>query len=111
MRNFYIILITFCFALAQAQNATDSKGLKQGAWKKLDEKTNKTIYEGTFKDGKPQGIFKYYYPHDTLKAIIDFKQDGKFSYARLFHPNGKMMAKGKYLGESVKDSVWIYYDE
>src|ERR1700752_627998 len=96
------------FAFAQTQ--TDANGKKQGYWKKIDPKTNKLIYEGMFKDDKPQGIFKYYYPHDTLKAIINFKQDGKIAYSTMFHPNGKKMAYGKFINEN-KDSVWTYYDE
>lgn len=91
---------------------TDAQGRKQGYWKKMDEKTQKLIYEGMFKDDKPQGVFKYYYPLvDSVRALVDYKKDGKYAYAKLFHPNGKLMAKGKYLGESIKDSVWTYYDD
>lgn len=111
MKKAYILFI-FCFLFNSLfSQTTDAQGRKQGYWKKKDEKTDKLIYEGMFKDDKPQGIFKYYYPFDTVKAIIDFKQDGKFAYAKLFHPTGKIMAKGKYLGESIKDSVWLYYDD
>jgi antitoxin component YwqK of YwqJK toxin-antitoxin module len=108
-----IFTILFCLAciVSSAQNMTDAQGRKQGRWKKVDEKTNKTIYEGNFKDGKPDGIFKYFYPHDSVQAILDFKQGSKYAYAKLFHVNGKRMAVGKYIGESVKDSVWTYYDE
>ena len=102
------MVLSACFAFGQ--NVTDASGKKQGYWKKESGEKGKLIYEGLFKDDKPQGKFKYYYPFDTVKAIMDFKQDGKFSYAKLFHPNGKVMAKGKYIGE-IKDSVWIYYDE
>jgi antitoxin component YwqK of YwqJK toxin-antitoxin module len=103
-------LILLIFSNADSQTV-DTQGKKQGYWKKVDEKSNKLIYEGMFKDDKPVGVFKYYYPFDTVKAIIDFKADGRSSYAKLFHPNGKLMAKGKYIGESIKDSVWIYYDD
>lgn len=89
---------------------TDAQGRKQGYWKKTDEKTNKLVYEGLFKDDKPQGTFKYYYPNDTVRAIMKFRQDGKIAYSTLFHPGGKKMAVGKYVNE-IKDSVWIYYDE
>jgi len=105
----FAIVLTAGFALGQ--NVTDAKGLKQGYWKKPSGEAGKIIFEGLFKDNKPQGIFKYYYPFDTVKAIIDFKKDGAYSYAKLFHPTGKIMAKGKYVGESIKDSVWLYYDD
>lgn len=106
---FIITLLLVTFNLIS--QATDAAGKKQGYWKKTEEKTGKLIYEGMFKDDKPQGVFKYYYPFDSVKAIIDFKQDGKFAYAKLFHPTGKIMARGKYTGESIKDSVWLFYDE
>lgn len=43
-----------------------------------DEKTNKLV-QRLFKDDKPQGIFKYYYPFDSVKVIMNFKQDGKIA--------------------------------
>lgn len=111
MQKYYIIFFSLIFSFStNAQTQTDANGKKQGYWKKKDEKTNKLIYEGLFKDDKPQGIFKYYYPHDTIKAIMNFKQDGKIAYSTMFHPTGKKMAYGKYIGED-KDSVWTYFDE
>lgn len=111
MNRYYFIIFSFIFSVSCfSQTQTDANGKKQGYWRKKDEKTNKLIYEGLFKDDKPQGIFKYYYPHDTIKAIMNFKQDGKIAYSTMFHPTGKKMAYGKYIGED-KDSVWTYYDE
>ena len=96
--------------VTQAQT-TDASGKKQGYWKKKDEKTNRLVYEGEFKDDKPVGTFKYYYPNDSVRAIMSFKQGGKVAYARLFHQyTGKRMGEGKYIQE-LKDSVWTYYDE
>lgn len=108
----YFTIALFClFNLGLFAQTVDASGKKQGYWKKRDEKTNKLIYEGLFKDNKPQGRFKYYYPNDTVKAIMDFKQDGKISYSTMFHStSGKKMAYGKYIGEN-KDSVWTYYDD
>lgn len=105
-----IILITLFSIQINAQTQTDASGKKQGYWKKKDEKSGKLIYEGLFKDNIPQGKFKYYYPFDSIKAIMDFKHDGKIAYSTMFHPNGKKMAYGKYIGEN-KDSVWTYFDE
>ncbi len=111
MQKYHITFFFLIFSIfSNAQTQTDANGKKQGYWKKKDEKTNKLIYEGLFKDDKPQGIFKYYYPHDTIKAIMNFKQDGKIAYSTMFHPTGKKMAYGKYIGED-KDSVWTYFDE
>lgn len=111
MRKFLCILflVSGCLAIAQTK---DAEGRKQGYWKKKDERTNKLIYEGEFKDDKPVGRFKYYYPNDTaVRAIMHFKKGGESAYVKLFHQNGKRMAEGKYVGKEIKDSVWVYYDE
>lgn len=100
----------FSILLAFAQNKTDSLGRKQGYWKVFYPNSKHIEYEGFFKDDKPQGLFKYYYEHDTIKAKLDFKKDGKVAYATLYHWNGKVMGKGKYL-EQKKDSVWTFYNE
>jgi antitoxin component YwqK of YwqJK toxin-antitoxin module len=106
-----IIIIIQSFLSYGQGNISDSYGRKQGHWRKIDEKTNKLIYEGDFKDDKPVGIFKYYYPNDSVRAVMKFKNEGKVAYAKLFHMNGKRMAEGKYLGKETKDSLWLYYDE
>ena len=110
MRYFLLMWLMGLVSGIGAQ-VTDASGKKQGYWKKKDEKTNHLIYEGEFKDDKPVGKFKYYYPHDTVRAIMVFKNQGSIAYAKLFHPNGKRMAEGKYINKEVKDSVWLYYDE
>lgn len=103
---FFFLCISF---RSQAQT-TDAQGRKQGYWKKYDPKKGTLLYEGLFKDDKPQGVFKYYNINDSVKAKMNFVKDGKFAYATLYHLNGKKMAQGKYIGET-KDSTWIYFDE
>ncbi|MBS1634667.1 MAG: toxin-antitoxin system YwqK family antitoxin [Bacteroidetes bacterium] len=109
--SYVLFIVLFAGLSGYSQNTVDAQGKKQGYWKKTDEKTSKLQYEGLFKDDKPQGLFKYYYPNDSLRAKMFFVKDGKISYATLYHPStAKKMAYGKYVGE-VKDSVWTYYDE
>jgi antitoxin component YwqK of YwqJK toxin-antitoxin module len=109
-KNIAILMLLLNVFFSVAQNKTDEKGLKQGYWKKTDPTTKKLIYEGNFKDNLPQGLFKYYYPNDSIKSKMLFIQNGKIGYSTLFHPNGKMMAYGKYINE-LKDSTWSFYDE
>lgn len=110
MRKFALIFLLAPSILVFGQTL-DSKGQKQGYWKKKDENTNKLIYEGEFKDNKPVGKFKYYHPNDSISVIMNFKDGGKTAYAKMFHMNGKRKAEGKYVGKEIKDSVWTYYDE
>ena len=109
---FVTFILSNVFFFAQT---TDANGKKQGYWKQKDEKTNKLMYEGEFRDDRPVGKFKYYYPNDSIRAIIDFKKGGKTAYAKLFHYNGKRMGEGKYNSEILnnlnRDSVWLFYDE
>lgn len=92
-------------------NKTDDKGLKQGYWVKLNPTTGKPAYKGTFKDDKPVGVFKYYYSEiDTMKTVMEFKNNGTVGYATVFYMTGKKQAQGKYVNEK-KDSVWTFYDE
>jgi len=109
MRKLIVFLFVIQYVVTSAQT-TDSKGRKQGYWKKKDEK-DKVIYEGTFKDDRPVGKFKYYYPTDSVRAIMNFRADGKSAYVKLFHMNGKRMGEGKYINKETKDSIWTYYDE
>ncbi len=110
MRKFALICLVIQSVLLFGQTL-DSKGQKQGYWKKKDEKTNKLIYEGEFKDNKPIGKFKYYHPNDSISVLMIFKDGSKIAYAKMFHLNGKRKAEGKYVGKEIKDSVWNYYDE
>ena len=111
MRNIFLALCLLSVCSGYTQTV-DASGKKQGYWKKKDEKTGKLLYEGEFKDNKPVGFFKHYYPGDTAKRAITFYKDGgKIAYASLYHQvTGKLMAKGKYINE-LKDSVWNFYDE
>jgi antitoxin component YwqK of YwqJK toxin-antitoxin module len=111
MRKPAVILFLFYWSALSFAQPTDANGKKQGYVKKKDE-NNKVVYEGEFKDDKPVGKFKYYYPNDTaVRAIMSFKDGGKTAYAWLFHMNGKRMGEGKYVNKEIKDSVWTYYDE
>lgn len=109
MKKFVFVACLLISFISLAQT-TDAKGRKQGYWKKTDDR-NKVLYEGEFKDDVPVGKFKYYYPNDSVRAVMIFKNDGKVAYAKLYHMNGKRMAEGKYINKEIKDSTWKYYDE
>lgn len=106
MRQLLTTLLVLNILLLAAQPVAP----KQGYVKKTGP-DGKRLYEGEFKDDKPVGRFKYYYPNDSVRAIMDFRNGGTASFARLFHMNGKRMAIGKYINKETKDSTWTYFDE
>ena len=63
----FIFLLLLSPILLLAQNVTDSKGMKQGEWRKLDA-NGKVIYEGQFKDNIPQGTFRYFYEDGKIRS-------------------------------------------
>lgn len=106
---FFIISIGF----GQSQvdgNKTDVKGRKQGKWVKFHEGTEKKRYTGAFENDIPIGKFTYYYITGEVSAVIDFINDNKTAYTRMYHLNGKVMAAGKYI-DKKKDSIWLSFND
>lgn len=99
-------------ALCQTEtsvNQTDPKGRKQGRWiKRYPDQT--ILYEGYFKDDHPVGEFKRYYEDKTLKSVLHFSSNGKEAAAILYHPNGNIASKGKYVNQK-KAGKWQFYSE
>jgi antitoxin component YwqK of YwqJK toxin-antitoxin module len=88
-------------------NQTDSKGLKQGYWKK--EYPNKTMmYKGFFKNGKPLGEMRKYYENGQLKALMNYDEKNEHVTTKIYYDDGKIAAQGIYYLEK-KDSIWNYY--
>jgi antitoxin component YwqK of YwqJK toxin-antitoxin module len=111
-----LLLATACWlglsASAQppaAINQKDAQGRKQGPWERTWKDSKQLRYKGRFKDDKPVGTFTYYSTDGKVESVVDHYATGGASHGRHFHPNGKVMAEGRYLGEQ-KDSVWNYYD-
>jgi len=88
-------------------NQTDSKGRKQGHWiKKYPDQS--LLYDGYFKDDHPTGEFKRYYEDKTLKSVLQFSSNGKEADAVLYHPNGYIASKGKYINQK-KEGKWQFF--
>src|SRR4030042_3073641 len=88
-------------------NQTDSKGLKQGYWKKCYPNGN-LMYKGYFRNGKPDGELRRYYESGALKVVMVFTGTSDSCRSVLYYENGKFAARGNYIG-TVKDSTWEYF--
>lgn len=93
---------------AQPANQTDAQGRKQGPWARKWAGSDQTRYTGQFKDDRPVGNFIYYSTDGKVESRIDHYPGSAASHGRHFHPNGKLMAEGRYIGQD-KDSTWNYY--
>lgn len=91
-------------------NQTDAQGRKQGPWVRTWAGSQQPRYQGQFKDDKPVGSFVYYGTDGKVESRVDHYPGGTASHGRHFHPNGKLMAEGRYLGQD-KDSTWNYFDK
>ena len=92
-----------------AQNKIDDKGRKQGPWTKTYP-GGALMYEGSFKDDKPAGLFKHYYESGKLK-IEQHYLPGDVSEVKMYERDGKTLAAtGKYKGKQ-KEGEWKYYLE
>ena len=87
-------------------NQTDKSGKKTGYW--IKKEGNILIYEGFFKDDHPVGEFKRYNKDNTLRSVLLFSEDGREADATIYHLNGYVASKGKYINQ-LKEGKWDFY--
>ena len=112
MNKILLSLLLFLFAangIAQDHNRTDDKGRRQGLWMDFYANGQKR-YEGTFKNDKCQGEFKYYDELGRLKATNTFDKSGEKALNKTYDPNGTLIATGYYLNQK-KDGEWRYFSK
>jgi antitoxin component YwqK of YwqJK toxin-antitoxin module len=104
-----LLLATLCLAQPGAAiNRKDAQGRRQGPWQRTWAESSQLRYTGQFKDDRPVGSFIYYSTAGTVESRIDHYPGSNAAHGRHFHPNGVLMAEGRYVGEA-KDSTWNYY--
>ena len=106
----FLLLTISTIAAGQTQtdlNKTDQQGRKQGHWIKKYPNGN-ILYEGTFKNDKPVGEFKRYNSNNTLKSVLIYSIDSREADATIYHPNGFISSRGKYV-DQLKEGKWRFY--
>ena len=115
--NLKIVIIASFLAVSTAAlcqikteiNNTDLEGRKQGHWiKKYPDES--IMYDGYFLDDHPVGEFKRYNEDNSLMSILIFSEDGKEAMATMYHPNGRISSKGKYINQ-MKEGKWQFFSE
>jgi antitoxin component YwqK of YwqJK toxin-antitoxin module len=106
---FLILSVTANSQTDSKINITDTRGMKQGRWEKKYPNGN-TMYEGFFSDDHPVGELKRFYEDKTLKSVLNYSKDGKEAVAELYHPNGYIASRGKYVNQ-LKEGKWKFYSQ
>ena len=90
-------------------NRTDEAGNKQGHW--IKRYPNKMVmYDGFFTDNIPEGEFKRYDERGILRAVLTYSNKGMETEAAIYHSNGYLSAKGRYINRK-KEGTWQFYSE
>jgi antitoxin component YwqK of YwqJK toxin-antitoxin module len=111
--RYKILIILFLVPLIsagmqdQSLNQTDREGRKQGHWiKKYPD--GKIMYDGFFKNDKPEGTFKRFYENGVLKSAMTFLSGGTVAEGTLYFGDGLIASQGKYVNK-LKEGTWFFY--
>ncbi len=92
------------------RNYTDINGNKQGYWEKKYKNGN-IAYQVTFKNNKIIGTYKRYYENGQVFALINYPaHPDSLSEATYFWDDGKLLAKGHFIEQKLKEGLWTYYN-
>ena len=113
MRHLILILIFFASVTSFAQeiNQLDANGERDGIWQKNFENTNQPRYEGTFKNGKEIGTFKFYKlveKKSVLSATKEFNENDNIALVKFYSSTGKLISQGDMNGQAFIGK-WMYY--
>jgi len=105
-----LMLVTIAgHAQEEKVNQKDAQGRMHGKWVKMWPKSNSPQLVGQYKNGVPYGEFKGYYFTGELATLQVYSDNGKVKRVKMYHENGYIMAKGKYVSEQ-RDSVWQFFE-
>jgi len=106
---FLVLLSLFPLTVMQGQdiNRSDQDGKKQGRWIK-NYPNGKVMYDGFFRNDKPEGEFRRYYEEGALKSLLVFSNNGTEARAILYYLNGLTASSGKYINQ-LKEGKWQFY--
>ena len=100
-------------SFAQEINQLDSKGKRDGVWRKNFDSTDVLRYEGAFKHGKEVGLFKFYENikgKSVLAATKQFNELDNKAEVKFYTPAGKLLSEGNMQGK-MYIGTWKYYQK
>lgn len=115
-KSFFLFFTIFQLSLLsntyaqEGLNQLDQDQKKHGKWVKKHAGGEEIEFEGVFEHGVPVGVFKRYSTKGKIESILNYRDHGQIAFVEHFHPNGKILARGKYQTQE-KDSVWNFYSD
>ena len=92
------------------EGITDLNGLRQGLWKEYYP-TGELRSQGKYKNSKPVGQWKFFFPDKTVEIVGDYNQKGqKHGEWVWFYPSGDTMTVS-YYEDGDLDGPYVEYDE
>lgn len=88
-------------------NQTDSRGRKQGFWKKY-YRNGQVAYRAQFRDDRPVGRTRRYNEKGVLIADLQHSERDGLSRAKIYDDDGHLIAVGNFRNQ-LKDSIWTLY--
>lgn len=67
-------------------------------------------FEGTYTNGRKNGVWKTWYENGKLWSETSFKDDVNHGKTMSFHPNGKKYYEGQYTN-GARSGHWRFWDE
>jgi len=120
-----LLFITYKVVVAQSYelinndtiNFTDANSKKQGKWiifnrtlHKPDYADDQKVEEGRFADSKKTGIWKEFFPNNSLKSKITYENNRPSGYAVMYHDNGKIKEEGLWKNNRWVGDYKLYYE-
>ncbi|HRH67470.1 MAG TPA: toxin-antitoxin system YwqK family antitoxin [Bacteroidia bacterium] len=90
-------------------NRLDAKGQKQGLWRKYYP-TDTLFSEGWYKNNIHTGIFTSYHKNGKVQSRLIYRGLTDICNAEIFSDEAKLIAKGKYI-DKTRDSLWSFYNK
>lgn len=94
---------------AQKINQLDLGGNRDGVWRKF-YKNGRIRYEGTFRNGKEVGTFKFYSVASSFYPVIvkEFSETSNQAKVKFYTLKGKLNSEGLMVGKN-RIGKWLYY--
>lgn len=107
----FFFVFLFCLpTIAQNINQKDAKGKRTGQWVFYKRGTKIKFEEGSFVNGRKEGLWKRYYPNGTAISILaNYKNNRPSGSFTKYYANGKIKEKGSLILNQYRDSLVRYY--